>query len=116
MEVFLDWFDRARKRPPNQIFVEMGKPEPNRERIGRLGKAITRYLDRFEELLAGRDYLMGEFSAADCAAYPFLRFALFHEPDDPWLFHKILVEHQPLGTDHPRLTEYLRRMDQRPRA
>ena len=27
MEVFLDWFDRAWKRPPNQIFVEMGKPE-----------------------------------------------------------------------------------------
>ena len=66
-------------------------------------------------MLAGRDYLMGEFSAADCAAFPFLRYALFHPKDDPYLFHKILVDHQPLGGNHPRLEEWIKRMDKRPR-
>ena len=56
------------------------------------------HLDRFEALLSGRDHLLGdELSAADCAAYPFLKYAAGREPDDDELFHRILDEHQSAG-------------------
>jgi glutathione S-transferase len=116
MVIFIDWFNRVWKRPPNEIYVEMGKPSPDRARIERLGKAMTASLDLFEGMLAGRDYLMGEFSAADCAAFPFVKFALFHPPGDPYLFHQILVEWMPLGARHERLRRWLERVDEHPRA
>jgi len=73
-------------------------------------------LDRFEAMLTGRDHLMGDdFSAADICAFPFLKYALIREPEDDELFHRILEEHQPLGDGHPRLAEWIRRVDQRPR-
>ena len=116
MSIFIDWFNRVWKRPPNEIFVELGKPAPDRSRIERLGKAMTASLDLFEGMLSGRDYLMGEFSAADCAAFPFVKYAHFHPQGDPYLFHQILVEWMPLGARHERLTEWIRRVDQHPRA
>jgi glutathione S-transferase len=68
-------------------------------------------------MLAGRDHLMDDsFSAADCAAFPFLKYALFRDPADDELFHRILDEHQQLGDDHPRLGEWIQRIDQLPRA
>jgi len=115
--VFIDWFNRVWKRPPNEIEAEMGKVAPDRSRIERLGRAMTEALDLFEAMLSGRDYLMGEFSAADCAAFPFLKYGLIPpKKDDSYLFHRILTDHQPLGSNHPRLTEWIRRMDRRPRA
>ena len=116
MLIFIDWFNRVWKRPPNEIYVEMGKPAPERARIERLGRAMTASLDLFEGMLSGRDYLMGEFSAADCAAFPFVKFALFHPPGDPYLFHQILVEWMPLGARHQRLKRWLERVDEHPRA
>ena len=61
------------------------------------------------------DYLFGEFSAADCAAFPFLKYALSRDPEDDELFHRILDEHQ-IVTRRPRLEAWIRRVDQRPRA
>ncbi|HZE88074.1 MAG TPA: glutathione S-transferase family protein, partial [Verrucomicrobiae bacterium] len=116
MLVFIDWFNRVWKRPPNDMEAEMKAPRPDAARIARLGKAMTDALEIFEGMLHGRDHLMGEFSAADCAAYPFLRYAL-HPPvaEDRDLFHKILADHQPLGKTHPELEAWIRRMDPRPR-
>ena len=73
-------------------------------------------LDLFEDLLAGRDHLMGELSAADVCAFPFLKQATLElEADDAVLFHRILGEH--LATDrHPRLAAWIARMDALPRA
>jgi glutathione S-transferase len=116
MLIFIDWFNRVWKRPPNDIEAEMGRPESDRARIARLGQAMTDALDLFEAMLSGRDYLMGEFSAADVAAFPFLKYALLRDDNDPYLFHKILVQYQPLGGDHPRLAEWIRRVDRRPRV
>ncbi len=116
MLLFIDWFNRVWKRPPNEIFVEMGKPSPDQERIARLGRAMTEALHIFEDLLSGRSFLMGAFSAADCAAFPFLKFSTLSEKDDPYLFHRILVDWQPLGSRHPRLREWILRMDAFPRA
>jgi glutathione S-transferase len=117
MLIFIDWFNRVWKRPPNDIDAEMAKPNPDQARIARLGQAMTGALDLFEGMLAGRDYLMGEFSAADCAAFPFLRYAAIPpEKDDVERFHRILVDYQPLGGNHPQLGEWIRRMDRHPKV
>ncbi len=115
MLIFIDWFNRVWKRPPNEIEAEMGKPAPDRDRIARLGRAMTGALDRFEAMLDGRDHLMGDFSAADCAAFPFLKYTLIEPQDDPYLFHRILADYQP-AVGQPRLVEWIRRVDRRPRA
>ena len=115
LDVFLDWFNRVWKRPPNEVDAERAKDAPDEDRIRALGAEITAALDRFEALLDGRDYLYGDFSAADCAAFPFLKYALIHDAADTESFHLILREFQPLG-DHPRLEAWIRRVDALPRA
>ena len=60
---------------------------------------MQRRLDLFEGLLSGRDHLFGEFGAADCAAWPFLRYAVAIEPDDDELFHRVL--HERMTLDRP---------------
>ena len=115
--VFIDWFNRVWKRPPNEITAELEKPEAERDlkRVERPGKAMQDYLDLFEQMLDGRDYLLGEFSAADVAAFPFLKYATIHDPNDPHLFHDVLVRFQKPGRDHPRLVDWIKRVDARPR-
>jgi glutathione S-transferase len=116
IDVFIDWFNRVWKRPPNQIADEMTKPQPDEARIQRLGESMTGSLDRFERLLHGRKHLYGEeFSAADCIAFPFLQYGLGIDDNDRHLFHQVLARW--LGTDrHPRLADWIRRVDARPRA
>jgi maleylpyruvate isomerase len=116
VDIFLDWFNRVWKRPPNAIDSERSKEAPDQERIAALGRELTAALAIFENLLAGRDFLFGEFSAADCAAFPFLKYALLYDERDTEEFHLILREFQPLGDDHPKLTAWIRRVDERPRA
>lgn len=117
MIVFIDWFNQVWKRPPNEIEAELATPNPDRERIAELADEMAAALDRFEAMLSGRDYLMGsDFSAADCAAFPFLKYARVRDPADDELFHRILDEHQQLGDGHPRLAAWIRRVDALPRA
>ena len=117
MLIFIDWFNRVWKRPPNDMEAEMKKPTPDKARIEKLGKAMTDALDLFEGMLTGRKHLMGEFSAADCAAFPFLKYATIPmEPGDDYLFHRILVDHQPLGKNHPNIAAWIARVNERPRA
>ena len=81
VEVFLDWFNRAWKREPNLITdaLERGEDGPD---VDRWSARLQRRLGVFEGLLTGRDHLFGAFGAADCAAWPFLRYAVAIEPDD----------------------------------
>ena len=116
LDVFLDWFNRVWKRPPNEIEAERAKAEPDEARIAELGRELTGSLDIFEQLLAGRDYLFGEFSAADCAAFPFLRYALIHDDRDTEEFHLILGEFLVLGVTYPSVEAWIRRVDEHPRA
>jgi glutathione S-transferase len=114
--VFVDWFNRVWKRPPNEIEAELGKPSPDRAQIAELAGLMRAYLDLFEDMLAGREYLMGsEFSAADVCAFPFVKFAALHDPADDELFHRILVEYQR-DAFRPRLDSWIRRVNERPRA
>jgi glutathione S-transferase len=74
-------------------------------------------LDRFEDMLDGREFLFADsFSAADCAAFPFLKYAKLRDPADDELFHRVLEEHLPLGRRHPRLSAWIDRVNERPRA
>ena len=117
LDVFLDWFDEVWKLAPNGIEEELEGPEPDRERIARLGERMAGALDRFEALLTGRDYLLADrLTAADYAAFPFLKYARGRAPGDDELFHRILDEHHPLGEDHPRLAGWIERVDALPRA
>jgi glutathione S-transferase len=116
VEVFVDWFNRVWKRPPNELEAELNKGEPDRETVKRLGAELAGALDRFEALLHDRDYLFGDFGVADCIAFPFLKYAVLHDPADEELFHRILVEHQRLEGGYPRLEAWIHRVDERPRA
>ena len=118
MLIFIDWFNRVWKRPPNDMEAELSKPEGQRDmrRVERLGRAMQGYLDLFEQMLTGRDYLLGDFSAADIAAFPFLKYATLHDPGDPHLFHKILVDYQKPGNSHPNVASWIARVDKRPRV
>jgi glutathione S-transferase len=117
VEVFVDWFNRVWKRPPNAIADELELAEPNFARVAGLSSELQGALDRFEALLAGRDYLFGAFGAADCIAFPFLKYPVFGvAAHDHEIFHHVLVDHMPLGDGYPRLTAWVRRVDEHPRA
>ena len=83
-----------------------------------MSQRMAEHLDLFERMLDGRDYLMGdEVSAADFAAFPFLKYALIPKlPDDDEPFHQVLDDHQQLGDDHPRLKAWIERIDALPRV
>jgi glutathione S-transferase len=116
LEVFLDWFNRIWKRPPNEIEAERGQAQPDAARIDELGRELTGSLELFERLLSGRDYLFAEFSAADCAAFPFLKYGLIHDEADTEEFHLILQQYLALNGRYPKLEAWIRRVDARPRA
>ena len=116
LEVFLDWFDRMWKGPPNEIEAELAEAVPDRPRIAALSELMDARLDLFEEMLEGREHLFGQdFSAADCVAFPFLKYARAREVEDTEAFHVVLDEHQSL-TGRPRLAAWIDRVDARPRA
>ena len=116
LDVFLDWFNRVWKRPPNELEAERRKDEPDEVRIAELGCELTCSLDLFERLLTGRDYLFGEFGAADCAAFPFLKYVLIFDEGDTEEFHLILREFLELGGMYPGVEAWIRRVDEHPRA
>ena len=117
MLVFIDWFNRVWKVAPNAIEAELGRAQPDSAVIARLSGEMADALDLFEGLLADRPFLFGDgFSAADCAAFPFLKFAWGLPDGDDQLFHRVLAEHQPLGSTHHRLAEWIARVDSYPRV
>jgi glutathione S-transferase len=116
VRLFVDWFDRVWKGPPNELAAALESPAPDAARVAALGAEIRRQLDRFEDLLDGRAFLFGPFGAADCAAFPFLKYATRHDPADTELFHRVLTDHQPLGEGYPRLRSWIDRVDALPRA
>jgi glutathione S-transferase len=116
VQTFLDWFNLLWKRPPNLLAGELEKPEPDAGRVEELGGRLTASLDRFEALLAGRDYLFGAFGIADVTAFPFLKYGRQGMPaGDDERFHQVLVDH--LGIErHPRVAAWVDRVEERPRA
>jgi glutathione S-transferase len=116
VEVFLDWFNRAWKREPNLITDALQDGGASGDDIERWSSRMRRRLDLFEDLLTGRDHLFGEFGAADCAAWPFLRYGVAIEPDDDELFHRVLHERMPLEPRHRNLRAWIERVGKRPQV
>jgi glutathione S-transferase len=113
VEVFLDWFNRAWKREPNLVADALERGEGQSEDVARWSARLQRRLDLFEGLLHGRDHLFGAFGAADCAAWPFLRYAVAIDPDDDEVFHQVLHERMNLDERHPNLRAWIGRVGQR---
>lgn len=122
VRVFSEWFDAAWKLEPNLLEHEIATAEsegrrPDTALVAELGTVIQDRLSVFESLLDGGPYLIGdELTAADLVAFPFLKYAAGRDPADPDLFHRVIDEHQRLGDSHPRLREWIARMDALPRA
>jgi glutathione S-transferase len=114
VQVFLDWFDLVWKRPPNQIADALAAgetPDPA------WSAALTGSLDRFENLLQGRHFLLSEtVGVADLAVYPFLRYGVRLDDGDSDGFHHVLVDHLGPELRHPRLRDWIARLDHLPRA
>jgi len=105
-DVFVEWFNRVWKVPPNRIAA--GAPAPGDQ------ASLRSWNELFEALLARQDFLLGEFGIADVVAFPFLKYAVLPpEPGDNDPFHDVLAEHLSAG---PRLEAWVRRVDKRPRA
>jgi glutathione S-transferase len=113
-ELFIDWFNEVYKYAPNTIESEL-EGSPNLAVIEQLERQIDAHLDLFERMLTGKDYLFGEFSAADCAAYPHLKYAAFRPEGDDELFHLILDERQSVE-GRPNLAAWIERVSGHPMA
>ena len=113
MMIFIEWFDRVWKVAPNQIAAELQAENPDHMLIIALGREMRLALDGFEALLSGRKFLMGsELSAADCAVFPFVKYALHRDPVDGEPYHRMLDDYQELdGDDHMRLRSWIERID-----
>ena len=108
VRVFADWFNQVWKRAPNAI-ADLGATDA-------LSAEMRAHVEVFEALLQGRDYLFGDFGLADVTAFPFLKYAVLGVPaDDDELFHRVLVEYQPLRDDSP-LHAWVLRVDAHPRG
>ena len=62
-EVFVEWFNEVYKHAPNAIEEELETGSPNLAVIEELERRIDGDMDVFDRMLAGGDYLLGEFSA-----------------------------------------------------
>ena len=112
LDVFVDWFNRVWKLPPNALNDSPGDP-----RTGGWAAELRGSLDIFGAMLTSSAHLFGEdFGAADVCAFPFLKYATLPvAPDDVDSFHHVLREH--LASDsHPRLADWIARVDARPRG
>lgn len=115
--VFISWFNEVWKRSANAIESELER-NPDQTTIAAESKLMAERMQVFEDMLTGREYLMGDRAgAADFAAFPFLKYALLPvDPADDEPFHRILADHQPLGDGHPNLRAWIERIDALPRA
>lgn len=119
VRVFVEWFDEVWKGPPNLLADErLGLLELDDARRARQGERLRAWLDLLDAMLTGREHLFFQFGAADCVAWPFLRYAGAElDPADTDPFHRVLVEEQPLEpARHANLIAWIARVGERPMA
>jgi glutathione S-transferase len=120
VRLFVDWFERAWKPTAGAIEEELvdHAPNPDQQRLALLATRLVGALDLLEGLLADRTFLLSErLTAADCIAFPFIKYATLEVPaNDEKLFHQILVDYQSLAQHHVRLREWIARVDALPRG
>jgi glutathione S-transferase len=118
VDIFIEWFNRVWKVPPNAMADELEKTEPDEHLVDDASAEMRGWLHLFEDMLDERDWLMGEtFGAADVCAFPFLKYGVLGlRNDDDELFHRILAEHLPIKGAFPALEAWVHRVDALPRA
>ena len=118
VDVFIEWFNKVWKLPPNAMAAELARPEPDQQRLHDSSDELRGWLHLFEQMLDGRDWLMGEaFGAADICAFPFLKYGVLElRSDDTDPFHRVLREHLPIAGAFPEIEAWVRRVDALPRA
>jgi glutathione S-transferase len=118
VRVFCDWFDRVWKVAPNLLSdaIDAGR-DPREPELADWAAELRGSLERFDALLVGRDFLMGQdLGLADVAVFPFLRYGVRLQDEDVETFHRILAEHLRLEPRHARLRQWIERVDDLPRA
>jgi glutathione S-transferase len=107
-DTFVEWFNAVWKGPPNRLAA--GEEEQE------LYDALSEWLDRFETLLSGRDFLLGDtLGIADVVAFPFLKYPVLGlADDDADPFHRVLVE--TMADPGPNVRAWVARVDALPRA
>ncbi len=117
-DIFVEWFNRVWKVPPNAIAQERSRLVPDDALIAGWIAELAGWLPWFEALLDGREFLLGDsLGAADVCAFPFLKFGVLAPPeDDEDPFHAVLAETLPIRARCPRLEAWVRRIDALPRA
>jgi glutathione S-transferase len=116
IRIFIDWFNRVWKLSPNQIFREAGHFNADERLIAARAAEMRERAGWFEALLDGRDYLFGEFSLADCAAYPFLKYITDRTSKDDEYYHQLLRWYQRFDSGFPRLEAWIARLGEHPRV
>jgi glutathione S-transferase len=116
-EAFVAWFDVVWKAAPNRLADLVDAGDAGGEEAEELSALLQTRLGVFEHRLRGGDFLFGDaLTVADVAAFPFIKYALLHDPDDTETFHRVLMEHMVLGEEHARVRAWIGRMDALPRA
>lgn len=110
--IFTSWFDRVWKGPPNALDA----PTPPADADALMHRA-REWTSPIEGLLADDPYLGGEaLGIEDVCAFPHLKYAVVDpEPGDDDRFHSVLVDVVRPG-EHPRMDEWVRRVDALPRG
>ena len=104
-DIFVDWFERVWKQALGVVYTEADEA-----RVARAGRRLEGYVDRFEALLDGREYLLGdELGIADVTAYPFVKYAVDRTPGDDYDIHDRLRRYQPIE-GRPRVAAWLARV------
>jgi maleylpyruvate isomerase len=117
VDVFVEWFNRVWKVPPNAIEAQLTSPAPDQAAIDAYAEEMRGWLHLFEALLDRRPYLLGDaFGVADLCAFPFLKYGVMHDPTDDELFHQVLMERLPIRGSFPRVEAWVRRVDEHPRG
>jgi glutathione S-transferase len=116
--IFVDWFNKVWKGPPNAIDDERASHEPDQARIDSLLAEAAGWRPRFEGMLEAHPFLMSsDVGVADVCTFPFLKYAVYETPpDDVESFHPILEECLKPAEAYPRLREWVARVDALPRA
>lgn len=112
-EIFISWFDRVWKGPPNAL--DVAEPPPDASQLAARAVAWTGWI---ADLLGdGRPFLGGDaLGAADICAFPFLKYAVIDpDPADAEPFHRILADLLRRRLD-PALAGWVARVDALPRA
>jgi glutathione S-transferase len=118
VDAFVDFFNQIWKAPPNRIYAELAKPEPDEVGVAAWSEQMVAWLVGLEALLNGREFLFGDaVTAADVVAFPFLKFGVIElATDDTDRFHQILAERLRIAGRYPKLEAWVRRIDAFPRA